>query len=58
MLLFEDNKLFDVEDRTFVFSDNLKAHIIYLHDFEVMPDPAKKYIATRAARIFSDRSLN
>ena len=57
-VVIRSGKLFDVEERTFVFSSNLKCEIIYFHDFLDLPHPAKKYITTRAARIFSDRSLN
>ena len=57
-VVIRSGKLFDVEERTFVFSANLKCDIIYFHDFLDLPHPAKKYITTRAARIFSDRSLN
>ena len=57
-VVIRSGKLFDVQDRTFVFSDNLKCDIVYFHDFLDLPHVAKKYITTRAARIFSDRSLN
>ena len=36
----------------------MKVTIIYYQDFVVLPDTAKKYITTRAARIYSDRMLN
>jgi len=51
-------KLFDLVERTYVFADKLKCDIVYYQDFEVLPDVAKKYIATRASRIYADRSLN
>lgn len=57
-VVIRSGKLFDVEERTYIFTDNLKCDIIYFHDFLDLPHPAKKYITTRAARIFSDRSLN
>jgi len=57
-VVIRGDKLFDVEERTFVFQDNLKCDIIYFHDFLDLPHVAKKYITSRAARIFSDRSLN
>ena len=57
-VVIRSGKLFDVEERTYVFEHNLKCDIIYFHDFLDLPHPAKKYITTRAARIFSDRSLN
>lgn len=57
-VVIRGDKLFNVEERTFVFQDNLKCDIIYFHDFLDLPHVAKKYITSRAARIFSDRSLN
>jgi len=57
-VVIRSDKLFDVENRTYVFEDNLKCDIIYFHDFLDLPHVAKKYITSRAARIFSDRSLN
>ena len=56
--VIRNNKLFNLETRKNTFEDKLKAQIIYLQDFEVIPEPARRYIATRAARIFSDRMLN
>ena len=56
--LLEITNYFNLETRKNTFEDKLKAQIIYLQDFEVIPEPARRYIATRAARIFSDRMLN
>lgn len=53
-----EGKLFDLETRSYTFTAKLKVTIIYFQDFLVLPDTAKKYITTRAARIFSDRMLN
>ncbi|MDA9061834.1 hypothetical protein N9K23_00505 [Planktomarina temperata] len=53
-----EGKLFDLDERTYVFTGKIKASIVYFQDFEKLPDTAKRYIATRSARIYSDRMLN
>lgn len=53
-----EDKLFNLTDRTFTFTSKIKVDIVYYQDFEVLPQQAKKYITTRAARIYSDRLLN
>jgi hypothetical protein len=53
-----EGKLFNLTDRTYVFSASIEATIVYFQDFTVLPDVVKKYISTRASRIFSDRMLN
>jgi len=51
-------KLFNLTDRTYVFSSSVEASIVYFQDFAVLPEVVKNYISTRASRIFSDRMLN
>ena len=53
-----EGKMFNLTDRTFTFASKIKVDIVYYQDFEVLPQQAKKYITTRAARIYSDRLLN
>lgn len=57
-IVIRNGKLFNLDTRKNTFDYKLKAKIIYLQDFEVIPEPAKRYVATRAARIYSDRMLN
>ena len=57
-IVIRNGKLFDLNNRTYVFADNLKCDIVYYQDFLDLPDVAKKYIATRAARIYADRMIN
>lgn len=57
-IVIRNGKLFNLRTRTNTFEDKIKATVIYLQDFLVIPEPAKRYVATRAARIFSDRMLN
>jgi len=53
-----DGKLFDLTARSLEFQASVEATIVYYRDFLTLPDVAKRYITTRAARIFSDRMLN
>ena len=53
-----DGKLFDLTARSLEFQSSVEATIVYYRDFLDLPDTAKRYITTRAARIFSDRMLN
>lgn len=57
-VVIREGKLFDLDERKFTFDSNIEADIVYYRDFEVLPDTAKKYITTRAARIYSDRMIN
>lgn len=56
--VIRENRLFDLDDRSFTFTSPITVTIVYYQDFSVLPDVAKKYITTRAARIYSDRMLN
>ena len=57
-VVIREGKLFDLDERKFTFDKNIEADIVFYRDFEVLPDTAKKYITTRAARIYSDRMIN
>ena len=57
-VVIREGKLFDLDKRKFTFDSNIEADIVFYRDFEVLPDTAKKYITTRAARIYSDRMIN
>ena len=57
-VVVRSGKLFNLSDRTYEFSSTLKADIVYYQDFNDLPDAAKKYITTRAARIYADRMIN
>jgi len=56
--VIREDKLFNLTDRTFTFASKILVDIVYYQDFSVLPQQAKKYITTRAARIYSDRMLN
>ena len=57
-IVIRDNRLFNLDDRTLTFTSKIKVNIVYYQDFFQLPQPAKNYITTRAARIYSDRMLN
>ena len=47
--------LYDVKNRTYVFTKALKSTVIYLLDFTELPEAARRLITVRTARIFQDR---
>lgn len=47
--------LYDRKGQTDAFSGNLKATVMYVLDWDELPEPARRYITIRAARIFQDR---
>lgn len=57
-VVIRNGKLFNLTDRTYEFTATVKADIIYFQDFNDLPEAAKKYITTRAARIYADRMIN
>tara|TARA_B100001123_G_C15252889_1_gene1003462 strand:- start:461 stop:1102 length:642 start_codon:yes stop_codon:yes gene_type:complete len=48
-------KLYDRFNNTFKFTSAVKLNIIKLLTFDDLPEPARRYIAIRSARIFHDR---
>jgi len=53
-----EEKVFDLDKRSYEFDNPIKVDVVYYRDFIRLPDIAKRYITARAARIFSDRLLN
>lgn len=51
------DRLFDKTNNTYVFSSNVRATLVYLYDFEELPEPARRYITVRSARVFQDRMV-
>lgn len=51
------NKLWNRTDQTFVFSKPLKCDVVFLLEFEEMPQAARHYVMVRAARIFQQRTV-
>ncbi len=48
-------KLYDRLNNTYIFSEDLICTIVYLRTFVEIPEPARRYITIKAARIFVDR---
>ena len=49
--------LYDNKNRTFDIGSTITADVTYVREWEEMPEPARRYITIRAARIFNDRVL-
>ena len=49
--------LFDWDNQTDTFTSSITCTIIFLVDFEDMPDPMRSYITAKAARAFQTRYL-
>ena len=47
--------LYDRKGQTDVFSGSLKATVMYVLDWDQLPEPARRFITIRASRIFQDR---
>lgn len=50
-------KAYNKTDRTFTFTDTLKATVVYYLPFNELPDSARYYITIRAARTFANRHI-
>ena len=48
-------KLYDRQKQTFIFTTKVTVNQIKLLIFEDLPEPARRYISIRSARIFNDR---
>ena len=48
-------KLYDRQNQTFIFTTKVTVNQIKLLVFEDLPEPARRYISIRSARIFHDR---
>ena len=55
----ENHRLYDKEENSYVFDSPLteEATVVYLFQFYGIPEPAKRYITIRAARLFQDRMV-
>ena len=48
-------KLYDRLNNTYIFDEDLICTIVYFRTFVEIPEPARRYITIKAARIFVDR---
>lgn len=51
------SRLYDKVAHSYAFSYSIKATLILLLDWDDLPEPARRYITIRAARIFMDRMV-
>jgi len=49
------NKLYDRQNNTHVFADNVTVNTVTYFNFEDLPEAARRFIAIRSARVFHDR---
>lgn len=49
-------RLYDARNHTYVFQRDIKGDIVFLLPWDELPQPARNYIAIRAARSFQGRS--
>ncbi len=45
-------KLYDRDDQTFTITQDVDVNIIWMYEFDEIPQPARHYVALRAARIW------
>ena len=51
------SKLFNRTDNTYEFTSDVKAAVVYIFDWDEMPEPVRRYITIKAARVFQDRMV-
>jgi hypothetical protein len=51
------SRLYDKRNRTYSFTQTLKAEVVYFLPFEDLPEQARRYIAMKAARVFHTRFI-
>ena len=49
------NKLYDRQNNSFLFTENITVNLVKYFNFEDLPEAARRFIAIRSARIFHDR---
>lgn len=56
-IVVRGSKLYNRKSRTYTITATLKYTVVYLLDWDDLPETAKRYIMIRAARIYQDRLL-
>jgi len=56
-VVFRSGKLYDLKNHTFTFTADVKATLVYMFPFDELPEPFRRYIMIRAARMFQSRYL-
>ena len=56
-LIIRGGKLYDKRDHSFTFTEQLKLNVLWLFDFDDMPEPFKNYVSLRSANLFAGRAV-
>lgn len=56
-VVLKGQKLYNRSDHTYEFDDELKGETVTLLDWDTLPEPARRYINLRAARVLQDRQV-
>lgn len=56
-VIIRSGKLYDKREHTYEFTDKLDLDVVWLFEFDDIPEPFKGYIAMRAANIFAGRAV-
>ena len=51
-------KLYDRQNNKYEFDEDLICTVVYFRDFDEIPEPARRYITIKAARVFVDRLVS
>ena len=51
------DRLFNRTDNTYEFTKDVKVTVVYVLDWSELPEPVRRFITIRAARIFQDRMV-
>ena len=51
-------KLYDRLNNKYEFDEDLLCTVVYFRDFDEIPEPARRYITIKAARVFVDRLVS
>lgn len=51
------DRLFNRKDNTYEFTSIVKATVVYILDWTELPEPVRRYITVKAARVFQDRMV-
>lgn len=57
MFVTRENKLYDLIANSYTFTGTVRADMVWLWEFEMLPESARRYITVRAARIFQTKVL-
>ena len=56
-LVMRQGKLYDKASHSYTFEGEQKLDVVWLFDFEELPEAAKEYITIRAGNVFAGRSV-